>query len=87
VGDRGNILDLADINTSRLQRPNGSLATRTGPLGENVHLGHTKLLSLTRNALRGQLSGKASAFFCPGEANCATTSPAQRITARKVLVW
>src|SRR5580698_6996365 len=57
VGYRGHVLDRADLQTSRLQRPDGGLPARARALHEDIDLAHAVFHGQPRGGLGRHLGG------------------------------
>src|SRR6476661_6733455 len=79
---RGDIGNCADLEASRLQRPDRGLAARTGALHEYVDLLHAVLLRLAGGVLGGQLRGERRRLTRPLKADVTRRRPGDDIALR-----
>src|SRR5699024_6459608 len=78
----GDVLDRADLQPGRLQRPDGGLPPGAGALDENLDLLHPVFLGAAGGSLGGHLGGEGCGLARALEAHLARGGPSDDATRR-----
>ena len=78
--NRRHVSDETDLESRRLQRPEGGLATGSGPFEIDLNRAHAVIHGLARRVLRRHLSGEGSALAGASETGTSSSRPTKCVT-------